>query len=92
MKRFLGAFVICFLLTYGVLFVMALVELNSWAIIFVIALFLAIAVTIFLEQQETLEQLESRIARLEAERKETERKEAERKNAEGAVDLEEPAQ
>lgn len=67
MKGFLGTFVICFILIYvfqlfGGLFIFE----NIWGLLIVIALVMAILITVFINQETKLEELEKRIKNLES--------------------------
>lgn len=67
MKGFLGTFIICFILIYVfLLFGGAFIFENIWAILVVIALAMAILITIFINQEAKLEELEERIKKLES--------------------------
>lgn len=70
MKGFLGTFVICFILIYVfLLFGGAFIFENIWGVLILIALVMAILITVFINQETKLEELEERIKNLESENK-----------------------
>nr|WP_312578132.1 hypothetical protein [Sedimentibacter sp.] len=67
MKNFFGTFVICLITCYVfLLFGGALIFENFWAIIVLVALIIAILITVHIHQDTKIEELETRIKALES--------------------------
>lgn len=67
MKNFFGTFVICLITCYVFLFFGgALIFENFWAIIVLVALIIAILITVHIHQDTKIEELETRIKALES--------------------------
>lgn len=69
MKKFIGTFVICLILCYVFLFFGgALIFENFGATLVLVALIIAVLITMFVHQEIKIEELEARIKTLETQR------------------------
>ena len=71
MKNFFASFLGCLLLCFIVAFFFGgLLMSNIWAILILVALFLAILITAFLSQDARMEELEKKISQLTEDKQE----------------------
>lgn len=65
MKEFMGTFLICIIICWlFTFFFLGLIVENIWALIIFIAFFLALLITVFMNQESRIEELEKKIEEL----------------------------